>query len=811
MEPSSPKPQPLKPDSQSQILPQSESELASSSHRPKAAGMDLGFPAMEESESTTLFDWGDLLDFTVDEDQFALPSPSPFGSDEAPVAGFEESADRVRKRDPKLTCENFLAGRVPCACPEMDALLAEEEELRGTGKKRARTVRSAAAAGVVARCQVPGCEVDISELKGYHKRHRVCLKCANASTVALDGESKRYCQQCGKFHILSDFDDEKRSCRRKLERHNNRRRRKLTNAKGPTEDDIPGDPLVEEFCCDVEAGKAIETLTTKTTPDEALVRSEDVLIANTCSTFSSQDTRSDSPGSDETNMDGVKERSRYGPPSSNGDNKSAFSSVCPTGRISFKLYDWNPAEFPRRLRHQIFQWLASMPVELEGYIRPGCTILTVFLSMPKFMWVELFKDPASQLQDFISAPGRLLSGKGTIHVYLDDMRFLIARDGTFVKKVLTDVHAPKLHYVHPTFFEAGKPMEFVACGSNLLQQKFRFLVSFQEKYIANECYLPFSPGHSELESTCHFNHQTYKIYALLIDSDAFGPAFVEVENQCGLSNYIPVLIGDAEVCAEMERIQQTCVRSFISESSVCEPDNCEVYEAVHSAVSEFVLDIAWLLKKPASESLQDNLTSSQIKRYDSVLSHLLLNDSKVILDRVLKSLSIRISNAEKSSPGYATCEDGIRLLQKRMDQASNTLRLKRSGLTSPSKNSFSSDALENNIYSERTSAIHIDEEDTNSSPEHKSVPLEDSTRAQRSETVPLLCVDDSVKTKHMDKWPRQSCSAIISSTRIVPHTRTTFSLAAIALVCFGVCAVMIHPDKVGQFAVIVRRCLFDRS
>lgn len=38
---------------------------------------------------------------------------------------------------------------------------------------------------------------------------------------------------------------------------------------------------------------------------------------------------------------------------------------------------------------QIFQWLASMPVELEGYIRPGCIILTVFIAMPKFMWMKV--------------------------------------------------------------------------------------------------------------------------------------------------------------------------------------------------------------------------------------------------------------------------------------------------------------------------------------------------------------------------------------------------------------------------------------
>jgi len=38
---------------------------------------------------------------------------------------------------------------------------------------------------------------------------------------------------------------------------------------------------------------------------------------------------------------------------------------------------------------QIFQWLASMPVELEGYIRPGCTILTSFIAMPNIMWINV--------------------------------------------------------------------------------------------------------------------------------------------------------------------------------------------------------------------------------------------------------------------------------------------------------------------------------------------------------------------------------------------------------------------------------------
>ena len=46
-------------------------------------------------------------------------------------------------------------------------------------------------------------------------------------------------------------------------------------------------------------------------------------------------------------------------------------------------------------------------------------------------------------------------------------------DGTSVMQVKVEEQAPKLHYVHPRYFEAGKPAEFVACGSNLLQPKFR--------------------------------------------------------------------------------------------------------------------------------------------------------------------------------------------------------------------------------------------------------------------------------------------------------------------------------------------------
>ena len=146
-------------------------------------------------DTSSVWDLSYLLDFNVD-DQIViplddnqnseLPEPLELPQQENP------STDKVRKRDPRLICSNFLAGRVPCACPELDQKL-EDEGL--PERKRARTVRMS---DRVLRCQVPGCEADISELKGYHRRHRICLRCVNATTVMLRGEAKRYCQQCGK-------------------------------------------------------------------------------------------------------------------------------------------------------------------------------------------------------------------------------------------------------------------------------------------------------------------------------------------------------------------------------------------------------------------------------------------------------------------------------------------------------------------------------------------------------------------------------------------------------------------------------------
>ncbi|XP_010257970.1 PREDICTED: squamosa promoter-binding-like protein 13A isoform X2 [Nelumbo nucifera] len=74
-------------------------------------------------------------------------------------------------------------------------------------------------------CQVHGCDMDLSSSKEYHKRHKVCEAHSKTAKVIVNGVEQRFCQQCSRFHLLAEFDDGKRSCRKRLAGHNERRRK----------------------------------------------------------------------------------------------------------------------------------------------------------------------------------------------------------------------------------------------------------------------------------------------------------------------------------------------------------------------------------------------------------------------------------------------------------------------------------------------------------------------------------------------------------------------------------------------------------
>lgn len=107
--------------------------------------------------------------------------------------------------------------------------------------------------------------------------------------------------------------------------------------------------------------------------------------------------------------------------------------------------------------------------------------------------------------------------------------------------------------------------------------------------------------------------------------------------------------------------------------SLC--DSFEFSAMRQSTFSEFLLDVAWLLKEPASESFQQSVTASQIQRFNSLLNFLICYDSTTILDKLLEKLKIVISDMKFNSTVNGSDAD-LSLLQKHIGNARHILHKK---------------------------------------------------------------------------------------------------------------------------------------
>ncbi|KAL9452487.1 hypothetical protein AB3S75_008303 [Citrus x aurantiifolia] len=110
-------------------------------------------------------------------------------------------------------------------------IAGDEDKIKKKGKRGSSSAGAGGATTFVS-CQVENCRADMTDAKKYHRRHKVCDFHAKAPVVRVEGLAQRFCQQCSRFHELSEFDDTKRSCRRRLAGHNERRRKSSADYHG---------------------------------------------------------------------------------------------------------------------------------------------------------------------------------------------------------------------------------------------------------------------------------------------------------------------------------------------------------------------------------------------------------------------------------------------------------------------------------------------------------------------------------------------------------------------------------------------------
>ncbi|CAN6816517.1 unnamed protein product [Brassica oleracea] len=121
---------------------------------------------------------------------------------------------------------------------------AKPEASRSSGSSK-RTRGNATENNQIPFCLVDGCDSDFSNSREYHKRHKVCDVHSKTPVVTISGHKQRFCQQCSRFHALEEFDDGKRSCRKRLDGHNRRRRKPQTDHIAPPAHFFQGSKLVE--------------------------------------------------------------------------------------------------------------------------------------------------------------------------------------------------------------------------------------------------------------------------------------------------------------------------------------------------------------------------------------------------------------------------------------------------------------------------------------------------------------------------------------------------------------------------------------
>ncbi|EFJ44308.1 hypothetical protein VOLCADRAFT_64981, partial [Volvox carteri f. nagariensis] len=57
---------------------------------------------------------------------------------------------------------------------------------------------------------VKDCSVDLSSCKAYYRRFRICERHLKTLSLCIEGKLSRFCQQCGRFHGLEEFEGSKR-------------------------------------------------------------------------------------------------------------------------------------------------------------------------------------------------------------------------------------------------------------------------------------------------------------------------------------------------------------------------------------------------------------------------------------------------------------------------------------------------------------------------------------------------------------------------------------------------------------------------
>nr|GMD85848.1 squamosa promoter-binding-like protein 14 [Ipomoea batatas] len=329
--------------------------------------------------------------------------------------------------------------------------------------------------------------------------------------------------------------------------------------------------------------------------------------------------------------------SDHSPSSTNSDARDR------TGRIIFKLFDKDPSHLPGTLRTQIYNWLSKSPSDMESYIRPGCIVLSLYLSMPPSVWEQLEEDLFQYANALVKEvdPQFWASGRFLIRT---DKQLALHKDGNIrVCKLWREWKSPELIYVSPLAIISGQEIYLTLKGRNLNFPGTKINCTHAGGYTIR----------SVPSSACQENACEEIILGNFViddkDPSLLGRCFIEVENGFGGSTF-PVIIADNAVCEELRCLESEIIEIVKVPKAVLEHGNQDFWmPRSREEVVHFLNELGWLFQRKGNSSMFEG-PDFMISRFKFLFMFSVEHDFcavvKTLLDILLEITLVREASRE---------------------------------------------------------------------------------------------------------------------------------------------------------------------
>ncbi|KAI5596455.1 hypothetical protein POPTR_002G002400v4 [Populus trichocarpa] len=343
--------------------------------------------------------------------------------------------------------------------------------------------------------------------------------------------------------------------------------------------------------------------------------------------------------------------SDHSPSSQNSDPQDR------TGRIIFKLFDKDPSHFPGTLRTKIYNWLSNSPSEMESYIRPGCVVLSVYLSMPSASWEQLERNLLQLVDSLVQDSDSDLWRSGRF--LLNTGRQLASHKDGKVRlcKSWRTWSSPELILVSPVAVIGGQETSLQLKGRNLTGPGTKIHCTYMGGYTSKEVTDSSSPGSMYDE----INVGGFKIHGP--SPSILGRCFIEVENGFK-GNSFPVIIADASICKELRLLESEFDENAVVSNIVSEEQTRDLGRPrSREEVMHFLNELGWLFQRKSMPSMHEAPDYS-LNRFKFLLIFSVERDYCVLVKTILDMLVERNTCRDELSKEHLEMLYEIQLLNR---------------------------------------------------------------------------------------------------------------------------------------------------